>query len=152
MTQENLNKQILLRTILLIVVICLFQFTNLDIFIQSFFYDFESKNWLIDKNEPILKLFLYDGLKKAIIIFNVLILIALIFFRKKQIIQEYKKGLLIVLLSAIFIPSIIGTLKAITNTPCPCNIINFGGTYPDIKVFDKYPEDFIQKSDRKSVV
>jgi membrane-associated PAP2 superfamily phosphatase len=149
MTQENLNKQILLTTILLIVVICLFQFTNLDIFIQSFFYDFESKNWLIDKNEPILKLFLYDGLKKAIIIFNVLILIALIFFRKKQIIQEYKKGLLIVLLSAIFIPSIIGTLKAITNTPCPCNIINFGGTYPDIKVFDKYPEDFIQKSKAK---
>ena len=146
MTQENLNKQILLTTILLIVVICLFQFTNLDIFIQSFFYDFESKNWLIDKNEPILKLFLYDGLKKAIIIFNVLILIALIFFRKKQIIQEYKKGLLIVLLSAIFIPSIIGTLKAITNTPCPCNIINFGGTYPDIKVFDSYPKDFIQTS------
>jgi membrane-associated PAP2 superfamily phosphatase len=149
MTQENLNKQILITTILLIVVICLFQFTNLDIFIQSFFYDFESKNWLIDKNEPILKLFLYDGLKKAIIIFNVLILIALIFFRKKQIIQEYKKGLLIVLLSAIFIPSIVGTLKAITNTPCPCNIINFGGTYPDIKVFDKYPEDFIQKSKAK---
>lgn len=149
MTQENLNKQILLTTILLIAVICLFQFTNLDIFIQSFFYDFESKNWLIDKNEPILKLFLYDGLKKAIIIFNVLILIALIFFRKKQIIQEYKKGLLIVLLSAIFIPSIVGTLKAITNTPCPCNIINFGGTYPDIKVFDKYPENFIQKSKAK---
>ena len=149
MTQENLNKQILLTTILLIVVICLFQFTNLDIFIQSFFYDFESKNWLIDKNEPILKLFLYDGLKKAIIIFNVLILIALLFFRKKQIVQEYKKGLLIVLLSAIFIPSIVGTLKAITNTPCPCNIINFGGTYPDIKVFDKYPEDFIQKSKAK---
>ena len=149
MTQENLNKQILLTTILLIVVICLFQFTNLDIFIQSFFYDFESKNWLIDKNEPILKLFLYDGLKKAIIIFNVLILIALLFFRKKQIIQEYKKGLLIILLSAIFIPSIVGTLKAITNTPCPCNIINFGGTYPDIKVFDKYPEDFIQKSKAK---
>ena len=87
MTQENLNKQILLTTILLIVVICLFQFTNLDIFIQSFFYDFESKNWLIDKNEPILKLFLYDGLKKAIICFNVLILIALIFVRKKQIMQ-----------------------------------------------------------------
>ena len=149
MTQENLNKQILLTTILLIVVICLFQFTNLDIFIQSFFYDFESKNWLIDKNEPILKLFLYDGLKKAIIIFNVLILIALLFFRKKQIVQEYKKGLLIVLLSAIFIPSIIGSLKAITNTPCPCNIVKFGGTYPDIKVFDKYPENFIQKSKAK---
>ena len=149
MTQENLNKQILLTTILLIVVICLFQFTNLDIFIQSFFYDFESKNWLIDKNEPILKFFLYDGLKKGLIIFGVFILILLIFFRKKEFVKEYKKGLIILLLSSIFVPTIVGSLKAITNTPCPCNIEHFGGEYPDIKVFDKYPEDFIQKSKAK---
>ena len=149
MTLESLNKQILITTILLIIVICLFQFTNLDIFIQSFFYDFESKNWLINKDEPILKFFLYDGLKKAIIIFNVLILIALLFFRKKQIVQEYKKGLLIVLLSAIFIPSIIGSLKAITNTPCPCNIVKFGGTYLEKKVFDSFPSDFVQTSKAK---
>ena len=70
----------------------------------------------------------------------------IIFFRKKTLIQEYKKGLIIVLLSAVFIPLIIGSLKAITNTPCPCNIVNFNGVYPDIKVFDSYPKDFIQES------
>jgi len=146
MIQENLNKQIFITAISLIAVLCLFQFTNLDIYVQSFFYDFNTKDWFIDKNEPILRFFLYDGLKKAIILFNVLILIALLFFRKKQIVQEYKKGLLIVLLSSIFIPSIIGSLKAFTNTPCPCNIVKFGGTYPEKKVFDSYPEGFVQKS------
>lgn len=146
MTQELINKQIFITISLLIFVIALFQFTNLDIFIQNYFYNFETKIWLINKDEPILKLLLYDGLKNLLIIFAVGILFFLIFFRKNRIIQEYKKGLLIVLLSAIFIPLIIGSLKAITNTPCPCNIIHFGGIYPDVKVFDSYPKDFIQTS------
>ena len=39
MMQEKINKQIAITTIFLIVVICIFEFTDLDIFIQSFFYD-----------------------------------------------------------------------------------------------------------------
>lgn len=146
MMQEKINKQIAITTIFLIVVICIFEFTNLDIFIQSFFYDFNTKTWLIDKNEPILKLFFYDGFKKIFILFSILILISLIFFRKTNLIKEYKKGLLIVLLSTIFVPTIVVSLKNNTNTPCPCNLATFGGDYPNIKVFDSYPKDFIQES------
>jgi membrane-associated PAP2 superfamily phosphatase len=149
MKQENLNKHLIISILLLIFVIGFFQFTNSDIMVQNYFYNFETKSWLIDKDEPILKFFLYDGLKKGLIIFGVFILILLIFFRKKEFVKEYKKGLIILLLSSIFVPTIVGSLKAITNTPCPCNIEHFGGEYPDIKVFDKYPEDFIQKSKAK---
>ena len=147
--QKNLTKQIIITAFLLIAVIALFQFTNLDILIQNFFYNFESKSWLIDKNEPILKFFLYDGMKIFLIAIAVGILFSLIFLRKNKIIQEYKKGLIIVLLAAFFIPLFIGSLKAISNTPCPCNIVYFNGTYPDIKVFDSYPKDFIQTSKAK---
>lgn len=146
MKQENLNKQLIVSLILLIFVIGFFQFTDTDILIQNNFYNFETKSWLIDKNEPILKFFLYDGLKRALIMFGIFILILLIFFRKKTFVKEYKKGLLIVLLSLIFVPTVVITLKNTTNTPCPCNIEHFGGEYPDIKVFDKYPKDFVQKS------
>ncbi|MDY0051225.1 MAG: phosphatase PAP2 family protein [Aliarcobacter sp.] len=146
---ENLNKQIIITAILLIAVILLFQFSELDILIQNFFYNFETKVWLIDKNEPILKFFLYDGLKIALIIFAVAILFSLIFLRKKEFVKEYKKDLLIVLASAIFVPLLVGSLKAITNTPCPCNIVHFNGKYPDIKVFDSYPKDFVQTSKAK---
>lgn len=149
MKQENLNKHLIISILLLIFVIGFFQFTNSDIMVQNYFYNFETKSWLIDKDEPILKFFLYDGLKKGLIIFGVFILILLIFFRKYEFVKEYKKGLIILLLSSIFVPTIVGSLKAITNTPCPCNIEHFGGEYPDIKVFDKYPEDFIQKSKAK---
>ena len=147
--QKNLTKQIIITAFLLIAVIALFQFTNLDILIQNFFYNFESKSWLIDKNEPILKFFLYDGMKIFLIAIAVGILFSLIFLRKNKIIQEYKKGLIIVLLAAFFIPLFIGSLKAISNTPCPCNIVNFNGKYPDIKVFDSYPKDFVQPSKAK---
>ena len=146
---KNLNNHIIITAFLLIAVITLSQFSYLDIFIQSFFYNFDTKNWLIDKNEPILKFFLYDGIKNLLILFAVAILFSLIFLRKKELIQEYKKGLIIVLLSAIFVPVIIGSLKAISNTPCPCNLVNFNGTYPDTKVFDSYPKDFIQTSKAK---
>jgi membrane-associated PAP2 superfamily phosphatase len=51
--------------------------------------------------------------------------------------------------SLLTVPSIIGFLKDITNTPCPCNIVNFNGTYPETKVFDSYPKGFIQTSKAK---
>lgn len=63
--------------------------------------------------------------------------------------ENLNKQLIISTFLLIFVPTIVGSLKAITNTPCPCNIEHFGGEYPDIKVFDKYPEDFIQKSKAK---
>ena len=143
---EKNNKQILITVFLLIAVIALFQFTELDIIVQNFFYNFETKSWLINKNEPILRFFFYDGIKTLLILFALAILFSLIFLRKKELIKEYKKGLIIVLLTAIFVPLIIGSLKAISNTPCPCNIVHFNGVYPDIKVFDSYPKDFVQPS------
>ena len=71
-----------------------------------------------------------------------MLIFSLIFFRKNTLIKEYKKGLIIVLLAAAIIPSVVGTLKAVTNTPCPNNINYFEGEYPNLKVFDLYPKDF----------
>lgn len=145
----SLNRQIYLTIFALIITILFFEFTNVDIWLQNYFYNFETHKWLIDRNEPILKFIFYNGIKKLLIIFAVLILLSLIFFRKKRIIQEYKKGLILVVLAAILIPVIVGGLKATTNTPCPKNIEHFGGVYPDIKVLDSYPKDFHQKKNIK---
>ena len=42
MTQENLNKQIVITAILLIAVVLFFQFTNWDMNLQSYFYNFDN--------------------------------------------------------------------------------------------------------------
>ena len=60
--------------------------------------------------------------------------------------MEYKKGLIVVLISAFIVPLSIGSLKAVSNMPCPKNIEIFGGEYPNIKLFESYPSDFIQEN------
>lgn len=146
MNQKSISFQIIITSILLIAVIVLFENTEFDIFIQNYFFNFDTSTWIINRDEPILKFLLYDGIKKVLIFFAVLIIISLIFLRKNKTIIEYKKGLLIVLFSAIIVPITIGSLKAVSNTPCPKNIEVFGGEYPNIKVFESYPSDFIQEN------
>ncbi len=141
----QINRQIFLTITALVITLLFFEYTNTDIALQNYFYDFNTHTWLIDRNEPILKFIFYKGIKNLLIIFAVCILFSLIFLRKKKIIKEYQKGLILIVLAAIFIPLTIGALKSATNTPCPKNIEHFGGTYPDIKVLDTYPKDFKQK-------
>jgi len=144
MMQKDLTKYILITIICLIFTIALFELTSIDILVQDYFYNLNTNSWIWDSNEPISKFLFYDGIKKLLILFAFFILCSLVFFRKKEIIKTYKKGLIIVLLSAIIIPITIGSLKATTNMPCPKNIEYFGGNYPDVKLFDSYPTEFVQ--------
>ncbi len=146
MMLKNLNKQIFVTTIFLLVVIALFELTSLDILVQEKFFILNTNSWILNRDEAILKFIFYDGIKKLLIIFALVLLFSLIFFRKKELIKNYKKGLIIVILASIIVPLAIGSLKAVSNTPCPKNIEYFGGDYPNIKVFDSYPKEFIQNS------
>ena len=40
---------------------------------------------------------------------------------------------------------IIGTLKANTNVPCPCDFMHFGGEYPYIRALDSMPQEIVKK-------
>ena len=141
-----LNKQILLTFAVLVFSLVLFEITSIDIWLQDHFYNFELKQWLVNRDEEIPRFIFYDGIKKLLVIFFVLLLLALIFSNKSQRLQTYKQGLLIVCVSAMLVPLGIVSLKAETNTPCPANISRYGGDYPYITVFQKYPDDFHQTS------
>ena len=145
MNKETLHKLIIVTTLTLVISMLLFEVTNIDIIIQNWFYNFNLNEWIVDRDNAVLKFIFYDGIKKALIIFALILLISLIFGRKNKLIQDYKTGLLIVIFSAVLIPSVIGGLKAITNTPCPKNLTYFNGCYPYVKVFDTYPSTFSQK-------
>lgn len=145
MLKKHTN-HIVITAILLILVIAVFEVTKLDIDIQKDFFSFSSHNWIVNRDNEVLKFIFYDGTKKLLIVLSIVILILLVFFRKKDLIARYKEGLIIVLLSLILVPLFVGSLKAVTNTPCPKNIEFFGGDYPNIKLFDKYPDDFVQPS------
>lgn len=141
---EN-NKYLILTAIFLVFTIVLFEYTSLDIYVQNYFFQMNTHTWILNRDEPILKFLLYDGIKKLLIFFALSILLTLILFRKKDLIKRYRNGLLIIVLSSIFVPLVVGSLKAVTNTPCPKNLEYYGGRYPDVKVFGSYPKDFVQK-------
>jgi len=145
----SINREIVLTFLLLILSIIFFGLSNIDIAIQDTFFDSTTQQWIVDRDLQPYKFIFYDGIKKLLIIIGVLFLIILTFFRKNPTVQAYKKGLLIVVLSAILVPVVAGGLKKATNMPCPKNEIHYGGVYPSTKVWESYPKTFNQPSSIK---
>ena len=77
---------IIINLALVFMALCLINYTNFDLNIQKYFFDFESKKWLIDKNEPVKKFIFYQFPK---ILFGVILIaclsIAIIGFRKNTL-------------------------------------------------------------------
>jgi len=144
LSMKMMTKNIGLSLFVLLVSFLIFELTPIDIAIQDFFYNFEINEWILDKNSEVPKLIFYDGIKITYILFVIGLLLCLIFLRQHPTIIRYKKGLVIVLLSCIVIPSFIGFLKAITNIPCPNNIEHYNGSYPYVTVLSEYPDTFQQ--------
>jgi len=142
-------KYIIVTIIALFGTILLFEFTNLDLFVQNYFYNTQLQQWIISEDNALLDLIFYSGIKKVFIAFAVSLLITLVFFYKIPLIQRYKQGIIIVLLSLIIIPLAIGMLKAITNVPCPNDLQLYGGHYPHVTFLESYPSNFIQNKKAK---
>jgi len=139
------KQQIILTAIVLLASILFFGLSNFDINVQDYFFHPKTHTWLLDRDlEPYHFLF-YTGIKKLLILIAVGFLIALIFFRKTTLVQTYKKGILIVILSAIFVPSAVGALKKTTNMPCPKNEIHYGGDFPRTAVWQSYTLPYATK-------
>jgi len=142
----SINRQIAISTILLLFTIIFFGLSNVDISVQDNFFDSSTQKWILDRDLEPYKFIFYDGIKKLLIFFAVLMLLSLIFLRKNRTVIAYRKGLIVVVLSAIFIPVIVGGLKKVSNMPCPKNEIHYGGIYPSTKVWEHYPKEFKQPS------
>ncbi|RUM75701.1 MAG: PAP2 family protein [Sulfurovum sp.] len=138
----SMNKQIVLTTVVLMFTVIFFGTSDIDIVVQDKFFDASTHHWIVDKTLEPYKFIFYDGIKKLLILFAVSILLALIFLRNNKTVIAYRKGLILIVLSAIFVPLIVGGLKKATNMPCPKNEIHYGGVYPSTKVWESYPPTF----------
>lgn len=132
------TKNIAVSVILLIGAVLFFGLSGTDIWVQSHFYNPLTNQWIVDTNNAILKFIFYDGIKRLLIIIAVLMLFGSIVVWKRPFFKPYRRGIVIVLLASVLVPVIVGSLKAVTNMPCPKNIETFGGTYPHTCVWEKY--------------
>jgi len=140
----SINKQIVFTAILLISSVLFFGITEVDLLVQDYFYNYDTHKWILDWALQPYRFIFYDGGKKALILVGISFLVVLVFFRKTKLVKEYKKGILLVVLSAILVPGVTGLIKNNTNMPCPKHEIRYGGTYPRTAVWESYPADFKQ--------
>lgn len=138
----TINKQIIFTFFLLISSILFFGMTDIDILLQDNFFDYSTHTWILDRDLEPYKFIFYDGIKKVLIFIAFSFIIILIFFRKNKIIKEYKKGIVIVVLSAIFVPISTGIIKKNTNMPCPKNELHYGGKMMKTSVWQRYKEPY----------
>jgi membrane-associated PAP2 superfamily phosphatase len=140
----NINKQIFITSLVLVLSVVYFGLSNIDIVVQDYFYNHETHKWILPWSLEPYKFIFYDGAKRFLILFAVVLLVSSVVFRKKEIVKRYKKGIIVIILSAIFVPSLIGLVKNNTNMPCPKNELHYGGLYPRTAVWEKYPVDFVK--------
>jgi membrane-associated PAP2 superfamily phosphatase len=132
------TKNIAVTALVLISAVLFFGLSGTDVWVESHFYNPQTHQWIVDTNNGVLKFIFYDGIKRLLIIIAVLFLFGLIIGWKKGWMRGYRRGFIIVILSSIIVPVAVGSLKAVTNMPCPKNVETFGGAYPHTCVWEKY--------------
>ena len=142
---RSIKNQIIITAILLSILIYFFGSSNADYLIQDKLYNFSEHKWLLEYNAQPYRVIFYTGAKKALIIFASTILIGSIIFFKSPLVQKYKRGIAVVIISAILVPVTIGGLKKVTNMPCPKDEIRYGGTYPKTAVWKHYKDTNLSK-------
>ncbi len=133
-----LTKQLWVTMALLVGAILFFGLSGADVWVQRHFYNSLTHQWIVDTNNEVFKFIFYDGIKRLLIVIAVLFLLGLILGWKKEWMRSYRRGLIIVVLSSIFVPLAVGSLKAVSNMPCPKNLDIFDGAYPHTCVWEKY--------------
>lgn len=139
------NRSLFITFVVLVASILFFGISDVDLSIQDLFYNFTTKQWILSPDAQPYEFLFYYGEKRLLIGIGVLFLFALLLHKKVPLFHRYKKGILIVVLSAIFVPGVTGVLKAHTNMPCPHQEKHYNGPYPRTAVWECYPEDFTLK-------
>ena len=136
----TINKQIALTSVVLIATVIFFGISNVDLFVQDLFFVPQTNSWILPSDAQPYKFIFYDGIKRVLIAFVVILLFGAVLLRKKSWMGEYKRGVGVVILSAILVPGIVGGLKKYTNMPCPKHEIRYGGEMPRTAVWQSYDE------------
>lgn len=128
---------------LVILLICLafIDYNNLDIKLQSLFFNFETKEWLVHRDDQVLKFWFYRLPKYIIITYGVGILLWLSDLRYKKTSPELQIKLSFLVFSLILIPLLVALLKHYSPIYCPNHITEFYGGHPFISPFDIFNYD-----------
>lgn len=124
----------------LIGMVLIFEFLPIDSFMQSWLYDDKTQTWIVNRNNLILDLLFYSGIKTVFISAILFLLFSMIFLRRIAWVKNNFKALMIVVLSSFIVPLTVGLLKDVTNMPCPNQLVEYGGPYEQTGLFESLGE------------
>lgn len=130
---QQLKILLLAGTALLLV----FELTNLDIWINNFFYNSELKEFSL-KNHPFMTQVMHHGLKNAIYVLGLTSILFAIWLLKNRKTLLLKKHVALASVGVILIPAIVASLKQITNKHCPWSLDIYGGQVPYTGLFETH--------------
>ncbi len=124
----------------------LFQFTNLDIWLQDYCYDFAKHRWRVEKQDDLPRILFYTGPKVVLGVTSGLVLAWLLLPKrwrpgpiKTFELPWQKRRLWLALLCIAIVPATIGLMKRRSDLFCPWSIDRYGGDRPHLHFFDPLP-------------
>lgn len=161
---SNINmtyrREFFISLLLAIFATMLLEHSTIDIAISEFFYRGHG-NWLIEKGSRLPDWVFYTGIKHLLIIFEVYIILAWLqrlvrqkkpqhkcsqefaFFRPLYRFSQRELGYLSGVM--LLVPTVVATLKGITNVPCPNDLQMFGGKWEYLTLW----QDILSRSGQK---
>ncbi|MDH5523927.1 MAG: phosphatase PAP2 family protein [Desulfobulbaceae bacterium] len=121
---------------LLVATIALFEMSDLDLALQLHLFDRQTGKWLIDAEEPGLRLIFYTGSKWLLITTGAALIFAWLTSFSSKRLAPYRKTLLFLILCLAAVPVAVSASKNTTNIFCPSDLTIFGGNKPYIKLFE----------------
>jgi membrane-associated PAP2 superfamily phosphatase len=129
------NHFILPLIVLAVLALCL-EFTQLDVWLASHFYNAELRLWPYRDNW-LTQTVLHKGGRYCVYAIGVgVLLFWLASWRSKSTLYGYRRFVTFFLLSSLSGPLIITYLKSHTHIYCPWDLTIFGGSKPHIRLFD----------------
>ena len=126
--------------IALVLVLAFFELTNTDLRLQEYLYLPLEKTWILKDPNLLYRKIFYTYIKYPIYLIGAAALVATLISFKKNIWPSYRKGLIIVTLSLIILPTFVAVIgKGVSNVQCPDDLNHFAGKIPYVKLFDHYP-------------
>ena len=120
-------RRALISFILLILTVIIADLTAIDLRFQRLMYNSEHAQWLWQSAEPIKRFLFYDGIKIALVVLALCLLVVAVAGGRFTATRPYRRGARIVLLSLIIVPVTVSALKATTHVACPRDLVQFDG-------------------------
>ncbi len=123
---------------LLILLAVIFEYSGLDIWWVSLFYDTEKQAWTYG-NHWLFQDIIHSGGQLLDKVFAVLWLLAFLVINLKKELRQYRKILLYFILASGASPALVGIAKHLTHIYSPWDLQVFNGIHPHIRLFDSVP-------------